>query len=280
MVLPAEVRERVQTHPLLRGLLVTDAGIFPHAKSHFIERNEGISTHLLIACLSGRGWYRLAEGPDQPVLPGTVAWLPAQRPHAYGADAHAPWTIEWAHFQGEEAESWRDLIGISLAGGSLGLTPAAAGELRLGQVWAHLDHGYTPANLAAAGGALRTALAALAQKRSPKDGQTSAAERVALSIAWMKGRLAEPLRLAELANYSGLSVPHYTVLFRRQTGFSPMDWMGRLRVQWACELLDTSQSSVREIARQVGFSDPYYFTRCFRRVVGLPPRQYRRVPKG
>ncbi len=96
----------------------------------------------------------------------------------------------------------------------------------------------------------------------------------------MKGKLSEPLRLSELANYSGLSVPHYTVLFRRQAGFSPIDWLGRLRIQYACELLDTCQLSVGEIARQAGFSDPYYFTRCFRRVVGLPPRKYRRVPKG
>jgi transcriptional regulator GlxA family with amidase domain len=96
----------------------------------------------------------------------------------------------------------------------------------------------------------------------------------------MKNRLAEPLRLAELANHSGLSVPHYTVLFRRQTGFSPIDWFIRLRVQWACELLDTCQLSVGEIARQTGFSDLRYFTRRFRRVMGLPPRKYRRVPKG
>jgi transcriptional regulator GlxA family with amidase domain len=59
-----------------------------------------------------------------------------------------------------------------------------------------------------------------------------------------------------------------------------MDWFNRLRVQWACELLDTTQTPVAEIARQTGFADPYYFTRCFRRVVGLPPRKYRHVPKG
>jgi len=280
VVLPAGVRERIRTHPLMKGLLVTDAGIFPHAKSHFIERGHGTPTTLLIICLAGMGWYRLGGGPRQPVVPGSVVWLPSQRPHAYGADETDPWTIEWAHFEGEEVESWRELIGISLEGGMLAIPPAAAGELRVGQIWAHLDHGYTPANLAAASGALRTALAAMAQKRSPKDGQTSAEERVAASVAWMKGRLSEPLRLSELANYSGLSIPHYTVLFRRLTGFSPIDWFARLRIQWACELLDTTQLSVGEIARQVGFPDPYYFTRCFRRVVGLPPRKYRRVPKG
>ena len=279
VVLPTAVRERVQTHPLLCGLLVTDSGIFPQAESHFIERSHGTSTTLLIICLAGRGWYRLGGGPKQVVTPGSVVWLPANQPHAYGASTKNPWTIEWAHFHGNEVASWQELLGIPLMGGSLSISPAAAGELNLGQVWAHLDHGYSPANLAAAGGALRSALARIAQKPN-HEGQRSAAERVASSVAWMKNRLAEPLRVSELASRSGLSVAHYTVLFRRQIGFSPIDWFLRLRLQWACELLDTSQSSIGEIARQTGFADPYYFTRCFRRIVGLPPRQYRRVQKG
>jgi len=197
-----------------------------------------------------------------------------------GQPKNDPWTIEWAHFEGEEVDSWRKLMGISLEGSILSINPAKAAELRLGAVWGHLDHGYTPANLAAAGAALRSALAASAQRNSIHEGQQTAAARVAASIAWMKGRLAEPLRLAELANYSGLSVPHYTVLFREQTGFSPIAWLGRLRIKWSCELLDTTRFSIAEIARQTGFSDPFYFTRYFRRVVGQSPRKYRQVPKG
>jgi len=280
VVLPATVRERVQTHPLLSGLLVTDAGIFPSAKSHFIERKYGISTTLLIICLAGRGWVKMAEGAVQQIVPGNLIWLPADQPHAYGAIEGEPWTIEWTHFQGTEVDSWRKLLGIPLNGSVLQNHAEVAAQLRLGQVWAHLDRGYTLANLAAASGSLRTSLASAAGKLLVETGQQSAKERVASSIAWMKGHLGEPLRLAELASYSGLSVPHYTVLFRGQTGFSPIDWFNRLRVQWACELLDTTQNSVAEIARQTGFSDPYYFTRCFRRIVGIPPRKYRKVPKG
>ena len=209
-----------------------------------------------------------------------MAWLPANQPHSYGANEDDPWTIEWVHFQGSEVNSWRELLGISLNGSVLENSPKSAAEMRLGQVWTHLDHGYSLANLAAASGTLRSSLASAANKRSIADGQPATQERVAASIVWMKNHLAEPLRLAELASYSGLSIPHYTVLFRRQTGFSPIDWFNRLRIQWACELLDTTQSSVAEIARQAGFSDPYYFTRCFRRVVGIPPRKYRQVPKG
>jgi transcriptional regulator GlxA family with amidase domain len=69
-------------------------------------------------------------------------------------------------------------------------------------------------------------------------------------------------------------------LFRRQTGFAPIDFVIRLRVQHACRLLDTTELSIGEIAERVGYPDPYYFTRCFRRVMGRAPRLYRKVPKG
>jgi len=279
VVLPASVRQRVQAHPLLRGLLVTDAGIFLRAKSHFIERPRGASTTLFMVCLAGRGWASLS-GPSQAVTPGTLVWLSANHSHAYGADESDPWTIEWAHFTGHEVDAWRNLLGLTAEGGLLSLSASSAGELRLGNVWTHLDHGYTLPNLAAASGALRSTLAAAAQKRAAREGPRSTHERVAASITWMKDHVSEPLRLGELANIAGLSVPHYSMLFRGQTGFSPIDWFIRLRIQRACDLLDTTGDTVAEIGRQTGFADPYYFSRCFRRVVGLPPRRYRKVPKG
>lgn len=279
-VLPKLVRDRVRPHPLLRGLFVTDAGIFHSAKYHYIKRNEGISTNLVIACLAGRGWIQLNGQAVEPVTPGTLAWLPANQPHAYGAAKREPWTIEWAHFEGDEVDSWRELLRIPLGGGTLTLTPESIGSLRIGTAWEHLDQGYTPLSLAAAASSLRSALASAAAQMPGSIGAQSAGERVGASIAWMKTRLSEPLKLNELASHSGLSIPHYTVLFRRQTGFSPMEWFGRLRVKWACELLDTTPLSIAEIARKTGFPDPYYFTRCFRRIMGQPPRSYRRIPKG
>jgi AraC-like DNA-binding protein len=279
VVLPALVRQRMQAHPLLQGLLVTDAGIFLQARHHFIERRHGASTTLVIVCLAGTGWVRIGD-QIHAVTPGAFVWLPAGCAHSYGAAENDPWSIEWAHFTGIEVEAWRELLELPPSGGLQALSPTIAGELHFGRIWAQLDHGYTAANLAAAAGALRTALATAAQQRSTQEGQLSTPQRVAASMAWMKSHLAEPLRLAELASQAGLSVPHYGVLFRAQTGFSPIDWFIRLRIQRACELLDTTRQTIAEIGRQVGFADPYYFTRCFRRVVGQPPRAYRKIPKG
>jgi transcriptional regulator GlxA family with amidase domain len=87
-------------------------------------------------------------------------------------------------------------------------------------------------------------------------------------------------RLDELATAAGLSVAHYSMLFRRHTGFSPIDFLIRLRVRRACRLLDTTSLPIGEVGERAGYLDPYYFARCFRRVMGCSPRGYRKMTKG
>jgi YesN/AraC family two-component response regulator len=53
-----------------------------------------------------------------------------------------------------------------------------------------------------------------------------------------------------------------------------------LRIRYACRLLDTTTLTVREVGYRVGYEDPYYFSRMFRKLMGLSPRQYRKLRKG
>src|SRR4051794_13434827 len=69
VVIPDIIRRRFERHPLLSGMLVTDAGFFPHASRHFMERPRGAATTLLIVCLAGRGWVRIGER-EHSVEPG------------------------------------------------------------------------------------------------------------------------------------------------------------------------------------------------------------------
>src|SRR5688572_8352873 len=80
--LPKLVRYEAQKHPILRNLLVMDAGYFPKARGQCIEREQGSPTHLVIACLRGRGWYRTAE-VEHSVKPGDLLWLRASQPYEY-----------------------------------------------------------------------------------------------------------------------------------------------------------------------------------------------------
>ena len=65
--------------------------------------------------------------------------------------------------------------------------------------------------------------------------------------------------------------------FKQINGSSPKEYLIGLRINYACELLDSTQLSIGEIAFKSGFNDSNYFTRQFRRVTGRSPRDYRRT---
>ena len=280
-VLPKPVREEAQGHPLLRNLLVTDAGYFPHAEGHYVERERGAPTHLLIACLRGRGWYRCPSG-HRLVKSGDLVWLRANKPHAYGAETDDPWTIGWVHFSGNEAESWRKHIGFpEEPASSLGhVTAEGITALKIEQIYLSLERGYSIPDLISTAILLRSALDVAAQAARHGGATRSATDRIAAVREHLRENHAALHRLEELAAAAGLSVPHFCALFRRQVGYAPIDFVIRARIQRACQLLDTTDKSIAAIAAEVGYDDPYYFTRCFRRIVGSPPRSYRRIPKG
>ena len=58
-------------------------------------------------------------------------------------------------------------------------------------------------------------------------------------------------------------------------GVSPMKRLAQVRLDHACELLTTTTNRIGEVGEQLGFSDPYYFSRVFKKVMGVSPKSYR-----
>ncbi len=281
IVVPEPARRAASRHPLLRGLLVTDAGYFPRADGHRVDRAQGAPTHLVIACLKGSGWVRQGDGPQDSLKAGDMVWLDAHAAHAYGASLRDPWTIAWAHFTGEEVPEWRKLLGWPGRGNQVGHLPAGRmAELKLDLVYRELEAGYAPPRLVAAAAALRCSFCKAARLWAEAGPALPAAQRVAALCEQLREDPRPARSLDELASSAGLSVPHFSQLFRRQTGHAPIDYLIRLRIQRACRLLDTTDETVAKIGAEAGYEDPYYFARSFRRVMGCSPRAYRRIVKG
>jgi transcriptional regulator GlxA family with amidase domain len=102
------------------------------------------------------------------------------------------------------------------------------------------------------------------------------AERIGRSIAYMAEHLDEPLQVSTLAAQASVSPSHYFALFKRQMGTAPIDYFIRLRMNHARELLDSTHSSVKEVAATMGYDDPFYFSRVFKSVHQIAPAEYRR----
>ncbi|GAA3400256.1 hypothetical protein GCM10020370_03890 [Paenibacillus hodogayensis] len=94
------------------------------------------------------------------------------------------------------------------------------------------------------------------------------------SIAYIDSAFSEPIQYIDLAKQYGLSPRHYSRIFRKLTGFSPMNYIIHRRVTEAKRLLTSTSEPVQQVAIRSGFSDPFHFSRTFKRHVGLSPRLY------
>ncbi|MFS0726007.1 helix-turn-helix domain-containing protein [Paenibacillus sp. 1P07SE] len=96
----------------------------------------------------------------------------------------------------------------------------------------------------------------------------------------MQERLETQMTIEELVVHTRISKQHLHHLFKHHTGYSPIDYYLRMKMQRACQLLDLTEYSIKQISLTLGIADPYYFSRLFKKVIGLSPSAYRGNPKG
>ena len=106
--------------------------------------------------------------------------------------------------------------------------------------------------------------------------QNESVRLISAEAEYISSHYAEEIDLDASAARCNLSRSRFTHLFGETFGISPYRFQLRLRLEQACELLSFSSLSVAEIADSLGFSDPLYFSRLFKRVVGVSPSEYRR----
>ena len=95
-------------------------------------------------------------------------------------------------------------------------------------------------------------------------------------LGWIEANLARPLTLADMAAQAAMSTRTLSRRFRQQTGTTPLQWLLAARVRKAQLLLERSALSVEQIAGAVGFESAGTLRGHFAKLVGVPPRAYRR----
>jgi AraC-like DNA-binding protein len=100
--------------------------------------------------------------------------------------------------------------------------------------------------------------------------------RLKRAFDFIEEHLAEPVTLAEVAAFAGLSRMYFAAQFRAATGLRPHEYLLRRRIERSQELLATSCLTLVEVALSVGFQTQAHFTTVFKRFVGETPHQWRR----
>jgi AraC family transcriptional regulator, arabinose operon regulatory protein len=259
------------------GLLVTDAGYFPRAANHGRRRAVGADEAIVIVCTEGVGHCQV-EDRVTIVAPGRALVLPPRLPHVYWADPRDPWTIWWLHAAGTQVP---DLLSVIAPDGReclVELHDAFRAVSTVDDAIGFLERDETLPSLLSASGAGWSLLAQLAADTVGGGWQRS--EPIRQAREHLRRNFAKPVSVPELARMAGVSPSHFSALFRAATGGGVVEYVKRLRMARARELLITSSRGIADIAAAVGYTDAFYFSRQFRTVHGCSPSDYRRGNRG
>lgn len=99
---------------------------------------------------------------------------------------------------------------------------------------------------------------------------------IARCQVWIAEHYASRAPVAQMASLSGLPERSFKRRFRQATGLSPIEYVHTLRIEEAKQALEAGEAPIEAIANEVGYEDAGFFSRLFRRSVGLSPKDYRR----
>ena len=113
----------------------------------------------------------------------------------------------------------------------------------------------------------------LKPKKNQVQGQLSA-DKLQQAIDYIQSNLAEDISLESIANELGISRYYFCRLFKKSMGISPYQYLIQSRIERAKELLLQPHISISDVALKVGFSSQSHFTKYFKKVVGITPKEF------
>ena len=272
---PPDVVEREWNHPLLSTLMPTWVGLYTKAAGHLVQARV-LSDYVLIYCAEGAGWLTLQE-QTWTIRKGDVFLCPPEMPHSYGADEQQPWTKYWVHFRGGMAQAYAAQLGVSLSHPVLHVGEDANLTSWFLDMQSVLRGGISQASLLCASSLLARILTQMNSLAHEQRLQREQGLDLGVLVTFLREHLDGRLPLEQMASHVGLSKYHFARRFKQRTGYSPVEFHIRLRLQKACELLESSSATISAIAASLGFSSPYHFSSAFKQMMGVSPRGYREL---
>jgi AraC family transcriptional regulator, arabinose operon regulatory protein len=257
------------------------AGDFNRNRAYTNWRPRGTPDWLLIYTVQGAGYLTTAtkEGPTRP---GEATLYAPGELHDYKTDPQTGrWHLLWVHFIPKPA--WQPWLRWPAGSHGVRRLHLEKGEIRDGFVAAmqrmlHIFRRRLPNALDFARNALEEALL-WAQAGASRGDWMRTDQRVRRGMDYLAANLREPFRLEILARHCGLSVSRLAHLFKDETGVSPQQFFEQQRMWHAGQLLQLTGLGIAEIAAEVGYDDPFYFSNRFRRYAKKSPTEFRQEKK-
>lgn len=272
--IPRHIIQKESQNSLLQNLCITWAGYYEVAQGHFI-RNRILNEHILVYCIDGKGWFE--QGAYHwTIQAGDIFFCFKDMKHSYGADEKEPWSNYWVCFVGESAQSFYNLLQVSPQTPILHLEDKKKLISLFLEIFKTLEYGYSLNNLIYASSCVHQILSYMYYSQMYTYSSHFKDIDIEKIVNFMHENIDSVLTLKQLADYSNISKYYYSRKFKEKTGYSPIDYFNRLKIQKACHLLDADVMRISEVSRLIGLNSPYYFSALFKKFMGYSPKEYKK----
>lgn len=231
-------------------------------------RFGGRADYQFLYVARGRAYFRLA-GDNVPLGQGSLVLYRPGQDQAYHYLLRDNPEIYWLHFSGADMEA--TLAGLGFGEGALFFAGVSSQYVYL------FDRIIRELQLREPHYREMAELLLLFSRALP--GENERADPRAQGIGQVIERIhrdyRQPLSVQDYADMLGVGVCWFIRIFKEQTGVPPHHFLTDVRISKAQELLGSSAYTVGEIAELVGYDNPLYFSRIFRKKTGVSPQQYR-----
>lgn len=241
------------------------------AVGHFISRDYHAPLRtrqesLVACCLQGGGTLRMGER-TYAFRAGDLLLQPAHVPHICACDPVEGWEVWWVVFGGGYPSRLLEVMGLTAVSPVMTVGDVEPFAGYMARAYEALERGAISAQLDASQ-QLLLLLFALQKHRQERESDIS---RLFLEMNY------KTQDLDEIVASSGYSKHHLIRRFKQATGVTPWAYVLQLKIDRAKSLLLEPKYSIKEIATEVGFHCPLYFSRIFRKSTGMSPTAFRRL---
>lgn len=276
IVIPKSILHKFcKLNMLINKCYITDIGYYPKARLHYRERLHGAEQNILIYCVDGKGSAKLNKTLYN-LSSGDFLFIPKGVAHSYNTDPDNPWTIYWCHFKGEQAD---EIIRLAMQKYGMVKGNVLFSEIRISlfdELYRTLESGYGFENLSYVNLIFPQFLSSfIFNDKFQQSPESPLVDVIELSFKFMQENLDKELTLAKISENVNSSASHFSAIFKKRTGFPPIEYFNHLKIQKACQFLQFTPLRIKEIAFKIGISDQYYFSRLFTKIMGISPSEYR-----
>ena len=237
----------------------------PYARNHYLF-------HYVI---SGRG-VLMANEKEYEVTAGHGFLLTPGQITTYSADDVTPWEYTWVEFDGLRAHESLNLAGISVSQPIYTARSPEAGRLLQDEMLYIVNHAdASPTHLIAHGFLFLDQLVQSSANRHPPGEYRLRDFYIKEALTFIEQNFQRDISIEEIAEVCGLNRSYFGKVFRGAVGESPQAYLLHYRMARATQLLKETRLSIGEIAREVSYDNQLHFSRAFKNVHGVSPREYR-----